>query len=162
MKAANAKTKRATTRGTRLHTLFEHFLNNEDVETGTNIRFTHPVSTLRSPFFLEIDNIFQQRRWSLALLALLTLCWLRRPAVVDLTSERTKPEEWLESYIVQLSAYWAMFSEATGVVPKKLVVFLVAENGDIQIVERQGQDILDYLRILRDYVSRFNESNSNV
>ena len=31
--AANKKTKHATTRGTRLHTLFEHHLNNEEVST---------------------------------------------------------------------------------------------------------------------------------
>ena len=77
-------------------------------------------------------------------------------AVVDFkTSEKTKPEAWLESYFVQLSAYWAMFSEATGVIPKKLVVFLVGENGDIQIVERRN--VMDYLKTLRDYACRFAE-----
>ena len=170
--AANAKTKRATTRGTRLHTLFEHFLNNEDVTDRDeykvpliNLMFNAAKPVLSK----KIDNIYQQEtfmssdRLGLAGTVDLIAEYEGELAVVDFkTSERTKPEEWLESYFVQLSAYWAMFSEATGVVPKKLVVFLVAENGDIQIVERQGQDILDYLRILRDYVSRFNESNSNV
>jgi ATP-dependent exoDNAse (exonuclease V) beta subunit len=52
-------------------------------------------------------------------------------AIVDFkTSAKEKPEEWLEDYFVQLSAYWAMFSERTGIVPKKLVVFLVGEDGD--------------------------------
>lgn len=170
--AANAKTKRATTRGTRLHTLFEHFLNNEDVTDRDeykvpliNLMFNAAKPVLSK----KIDNIFQQEtfmssdRLGLAGTVDLIAEYEGELAVVDFkTSERTKPEEWLESYFVQLSAYWAMFSEATGVVPKKLVVFLVAENGDIQIVERQGQQILDYLRTLRDYVSRFNESNSNV
>ena len=75
-------------------------------------------------------------------------------SIVDFkTSEKEKPEEWLEDYFVQLSAYWAMFSEATGVVPKKLVVFLVGENGDVQIVERRN--IMNYLETLRDYASQF-------
>ena len=75
-------------------------------------------------------------------------------AIVDFkTSEKAKPEEWLEDYFVQLSAYWAMFSERTGVVPKKLVVFLVAENGDVQIVERRNP--VDYLKTLRNYVDQF-------
>ena len=83
--------------------------------------------------------------------------WDGELAVVDFkTSEKTKPEAWLESYFVQLSAYWAMFSEKTGVVPKKLVVFLVAENGDIQIVERRN--IMHYLKTLRDYVNQFVEN----
>ena len=169
---ANRVTKQATTRGTNLHTLFEHFLNNEDVTDRDeykvpliNLMFNAAKPVLST----KIDNIFQQEtfmssdRLGLAGTVDLIAEYEGELAVVDFkTSERTKPEEWLESYFVQLSAYWAMFSEATGVVPKKLVVFLVAENGDIQIVERQGQDILDYLRILRDYVSRFNESNSYV
>ena len=75
-------------------------------------------------------------------------------AVVDFkTAEKTKPEEWLEDYFVQLSAYWAMFSEKTGQAPKKLVVFLVAENGEVQVVERTN--IMDYLKTLQDYVSQF-------
>ena len=59
----------------------------------------------------------------------------------------------LEDYFVQLSAYWAMFSEKTQVVPKKLVVFLIAENGETQIVERDNP--IHYLRILQNYVSQF-------
>ena len=75
-------------------------------------------------------------------------------AIVDFkTAEKEKPEEWLEDYFVQLSAYWAMFSEKTGVVPKKLVVFLVGENGDVQIVERRN--IMNYLTTLQDYACRF-------
>ena len=77
-------------------------------------------------------------------------------AIVDFkTSKKEKPEEWLEDYFVQLSAYWAMFSEKTGIVPKKLVVILVTESGDVQIVERRN--IMNYLKTLRNYVSQFIE-----
>ena len=48
-----------------------------------------------------------------------------------------------------------MFSEKTSVTPEKLVVFLVAENGDVQIVERRN--IMYYLERLRDYVNQFVE-----
>ena len=164
--AANKKTKHATTRGTRLHTLFEHYLNNDDV-TGLD-EYQVPLVNLmfksaKSELAKHITNIYQQEtqmssdRLCLAGTVDLICDWDGELAVVDFkTSERTKPEAWLESYFVQLSAYWAMFSEATGVVPKKLVVFLVAENGDIQIVERRN--IMDYLKTLRDYVCQFIES----
>ena len=160
---ANRVTKHATTRGTRLHTLFEHFLNNEDV-TGlkewevplVNLMFRAAKPQLAK----HVDNIYQQEtqmssdRLCLAGTVDLICEWDGELAVVDFkTSAKTKPEAWLESYFVQLSAYWAMFSEKTGVVPKKLVVFLVAENGDIQIVERRNP--LDYLKTLREYVSQF-------
>lgn len=161
--AANKKTKHATTRGTRLHTLFEHFLNNEDI-TGLK-EWEVPLVNLmfrsaKPELVKHVDNIFQQEtqmssdRLCLAGTVDLICEWDGELAVVDFkTSEKVKPEEWLEGYFVQLSAYWAMFSEKTGVVPKKLVVFLVAENGDTQIVERRNP--LEYLKTLRDYVSQF-------
>ena len=46
-----------------------------------------------------------------------------------------------------------MFSERTQVVPKKLVVFLVTESGEVQIVERHNP--LDYLKTLTHYVDQF-------
>ena len=80
-------------------------------------------------------------------------------AVVDFkTSKAEKPIEWIQDYFVQLSAYWAMFSEKTGKVPKKLVVFLVGENGDVQIEERR--DIMNHLKTLENYVSQFVQSRN--
>lgn len=160
---ANRVTKHATTRGTRLHTLFEHFLNNEDI-TGLKeweVPLVNLMFRAAKPHLAKhVDNIYQQEtqmssdRLCLAGTVDLICEWDGELAVVDFkTSAKTKPEAWLEGYFVQLSAYWAMFSEKTGVVPKKLVVFLVAENGDIQIVERRNP--LDYLKTLREYVSQF-------
>ena len=160
---ANRVTKHSTTRGTNLHTLFEHFLNNEDI-TGLKeweVPLVNLMFRAAKPHLAKhVDNIYQQEtqmssdRLCLAGTVDLICEWDGELAVVDFkTSAKTKPEAWLEGYFVQLSAYWAMFSEKTGVVPKKLVVFLVAENGDIQIVERRNP--LDYLKTLREYVSQF-------
>lgn len=160
---ANRKTKHATTRGTRLHRVFEEYLMNGDYKSLDeynvpliNLMFNTAKSTLDK----RIDNIYQQEtnmyssRLCLAGTVDLICEVDGELAIVDFkTSEKTKPEEWLEDYFVQLSAYWAMFSEKTGVVPKKLVVILVAENGDVQIVERRN--IMDYLKTLRNYVSQF-------
>jgi len=161
--AANRKTKRATTRGTRLHTVLEHYINNDDYKSLDE--YNVPLIQLMfgyCKFYLDtrIDNIYQQETSmysnKLCLAGTVDLiCEVDGElAIVDFkTSEKAKPEEWLEDYFVQLSAYWAMFSEKTGVVPKKLVVFLVGENGDVQIVERRN--IMYYLTTLQDYVSKF-------
>jgi ATP-dependent exoDNAse (exonuclease V) beta subunit len=160
---ANRKTKHATTRGTRLHRVFEEYLMNGDYKSLDeynvpliNLMFNTAKSTLDS----KLDNIYQQEtnmyssRLCLAGTVDLICEVDGELAIVDFkTSEKTKPEEWLEDYFVQLSAYWAMFAERTGVCPKKLVVILVAENGDVQIVERTN--IMDYLKTLRNYVSQF-------
>ena len=160
---ANRKTKHATTRGTRLHRVFEEYLMNGDYKSLDeynvpliNLMFNTAKSTLDS----RLNNIYQQEtnmyssRLCLAGTVDLICEVDGELAIVDFkTSEKTKPEEWLEDYFVQLSAYWAMFAERTEVCPKKLVVILVAENGDVQIVERTN--IMYYLKTLRDYVSQF-------
>ena len=161
--AANKKTKHATTRGTRLHSVFEHYINNEDYESLDEYQFPliqWMFKAAKPHLDSRFDNIHLQEvpmsshRLCLAGTVDLVCEVDGELAIVDFkTSEKEKPEEWLEDYFVQLSAYWAMFSEETGVVPKKLVVFLVGENGDVQIVERRN--MMDYLKTLRDYASQF-------
>ena len=160
---ANRITKHATTRGTRLHSVFEHYINNEDYESLDEYQVPLIQLMFKSAKFhldTRLDNIYQQEtpmysnRLCLAGTVDLICEVDGELAIVDFkTSAKEKPEEWLEDYFVQLSAYWAMFSEKTGVVPKKLVVFLVGENGDVQIVERRN--IMKYLTTLQDYVSKF-------
>ena len=161
--AANKKTKHATRRGTDLHLVFEKYLQNEDIKKLDEYQkpLIQYMFNFAKPFIDEkLDNIYHQEtnmyssRLCLAGTVDLICEVDGELSIVDFkTSEREKPEEWLEDYFVQLSAYWAMFSEQTGVVPKKLVVFLVAENGDVQIVERRNP--IHYLQILRDYVDQF-------
>ena len=160
---ANRITKKATTRGTKLHKVFEDYLQNKDYESLKE--YESPLIQLMfksAKFYLDtrLDEIYQQETTMfsprLCLAGTLDLiCEVDKElSIVDFnTSAKAKPEEWLEDYFVQLSAYWAMFSERTGVVPKKLVVFLVAENGDVQIVERRN--IMHYLTTLQNYVSQF-------
>jgi len=161
--AANKKTKHATTRGTKLHRVFEEYLDNGDYQSLDE--YQSPLIQLmfkaaKKELDARLDNIYQQEtnmasdRLCLAGTVDLICEVDGELSIVDFkTSEKEKPEEWLEDYFVQLSAYWAMFSERTGVVPKKLVVFLVAENGDVQIVERTN--IIDYLTTLQDYARQF-------
>ena len=163
LEEANRKNKKATNRGTGFHTIMEEFIGNRDVTALT--QYTVPLLQLmfkaaKPHLEKHIGTVYQQEtRMSSHKLCLAGTVDLIAEfdgelAIIDFkTSEKEKPEEWLEDYFVQLSAYWAMFSEATGVVPKKLVVFLVAENGDVQIVERTN--IMDYLETLQDYVSQF-------
>ena len=160
---ANRVCKHATTRGTKLHTCFEHYMMNRDVESleEYKVPLIQLMFKAAKPYLDDrFDNVFlQEARMCSHKLHLAgsvdLICEVDGElAIVDFkTAKAEKPEEWLEDYFVQLAAYWAMFSERTGVVPKKLVVFLVGENGDVQIVERRN--IMDYMMILQDYVSKF-------
>ena len=161
--AANKKCKKATTRGTRLHLINEYYLKNWDytlLKEWEVPLIQMMFNSNKSKLDEQINNIYyqEQRMYSdkLCLAGTVDLVCEHdgELAIVDFkTSEQEKPEEWLEDYFVQLSAYWAMFSEKTGVAPKKLVVWLVAEDGSVQIVERTN--IMNYLTTLQDYVSKF-------
>jgi len=160
---ANRKTKHATTRGTRLHRLLEVYIQNGDYKALDEYKIPliqMMFKAAKSSLDTRLDNIYQQETPmfsdKLCLAGTVDLiCEVDGElAIVDFkTSAKEKPEEWLEDYFVQLSAYWAMFSEKTGIVPRKLVVFLVGENGDVQIVERKN--IMHYLTTLQDYASKF-------
>ena len=162
-KEANRKTKHATTRGTRLHSVLEVYLQNGDYKSMEE--YKHPLIqymfNFAKPFIdKRIGKIYQQETAMFSTHLCLAgtvdlICEVDGElSIVDFkTSEKEKPEEWLENYFVQLSAYWAMFAERTNVAPKKLVVFLVGENGDVQIVERRNP--IHYLETLRDYVTQF-------
>ena len=162
-KAAAAIGGKASRRGTKLHRVFEEYLQNGDyklLEEYKTPLIQLMFSSAKSSLDSRINNIYHQETkmysHKVGLAGTVDLiCEVDDElAVVDFkTSAKSKPEEWLEDYFVQLSAYWAMFSERTGVVPKKLVVFLVGENGDVQIVERRN--IMYYLNTLEDYVSKF-------
>ncbi len=160
---ANKVTKQATSRGTDLHLCLEKYLQNEDVKLLDEYQrpLIQYMFNFAKPFIdSRLNNIYQQETPmysdKLCLAGTVDLiCEVDGElAIVDFkTSKKEKPEEWLEDYFVQLSAYWAMFSEKTGLVPRKLVVILVGENGDVQIVQRRN--IMTYLETLQDYASRF-------
>ena len=163
MEEANRVSKHSTSRGTKFHLITEYYMRNEDYTAldEWNVPLIQLMFNAAKPHLdSRLDNIFQQETTMCSHKLCLAgtvdcICEVDGElAVVDFkTSKAEKPEEWLEDYFVQLSAYWAMFSERTGVTPKKLVVFLVGENGDVQIVERKN--IMDYLKTLQDYVNQF-------
>ena len=165
MKEANRKTKHATRRGTDLHLVLENFIQNNNVKELDEYQkplIQYMFNFVKPHLEEHMGTIYQQEtpmfsnRLCLAGTVDLIAEWDGELAVLDFkTSAKEKPEEWLEDYFVQLSAYWAMFCEKTGLVPKKLVVILVGENGDVQIVQRRN--IMTYLDRLKDYVSKFLE-----
>ena len=160
---ANQITKQATTRGTKLHHVLEVYLQNGDYKGLEEYQvplINMMFHSAKPDIDKKLNNIYHQEtamfsdRLCLAGTVDLICEVDGELSIVDFkTSKQPKPEAWLENYFVQLSAYWAMFSEKTQVVPKKLVVFLIAENGETQIVERTNPHY--YLKILQDYVSQF-------
>ena len=163
LEEANRVRNHSTRRGTKFHRVSEVYLQNGDYKSLDE--YKDPLiqlmfSAAKPHMDKRLSNIQLQEQTMFSNKICLAgtvdlICDVDGElSIVDFkTAKAEKPEEWLEEYFVQLSAYWAMFAENTGVVPKKLVVFLVGENGDVQIVERRN--IMDYLNTLKDYVDHF-------
>ncbi len=153
--AANRKTRRATKRGTSMHTLTEYYLKNEElpkVEPLPEILFK-----FAKPELDKIDNIhaLETPLYSFKLGIAGTVDCIAEYngelAVIDFkTSEKPKPEEWIEGYFVQAVAYACMLYELTGIIVKKLVIIMSCENGECVVYEKYHKR--EYIRKLTQYI----------
>ena len=131
---ADAKSKRATDRGTALHEAIELFLQNEDtsgIDPKTRILLNRARLTLR-----RIDNIVAQEvplysdKLEVAGRCDVIAEFDAIPSVIDFkTSEKVKKVEWLEGYFQQTTGYALMWEERTGRKIEQIVIIVVGEDG---------------------------------
>lgn len=162
--------KRSTTRGTKLHLCVENHLHNKEIPA------TDP---LPKQLFLQakdalskINNIhaLEESLYSEFLgIAGTVDCiaeytgenGIPELAIIDFkTSEKPKPWEWIEGYLVQATAYAFMFHEMMDIEVKKLVILMTCENGEVKVYEEY--DIERYFKRLEDYIQKFTEDKLNV
>jgi genome maintenance exonuclease 1 len=138
---ANAKSARATGRGTKYHSIAEDYFNNNlDLKKYKKfplpvLMFHHSRSTLD-----RINNIYLQEAalYSKHLeLAGRVDCIAEFDGVLSIidfkTAEEPKREEYLYDYFVQETAYACMLQENYGLTVKQLVTIVACENGETQV-----------------------------
>lgn len=163
---ANAKTKHATTRGTSLHLVLEHYIQNRDYKLLPDwerplIQFM--FNAAKWHLDTRIDNIFCQETtmFSNKLCLAGTVDLIAEIdgelAVIDFkTSKAPKPREWIEDYFVQCAAYACMLYEMKNIIVKKFVIIMTCENGDCVVY--QEYDKKKYINLLSEYVGDFVEA----
>ena len=155
---ADRITKAATSRGTDMHTLTEHYLKNDDLPT------VQPISDflfkIAKGELNKIDNIhaLEGSLYSKELGIAGTVDCIAEYdgelAVIDFkTSKKPKPREWIEHYFVQCMAYGCMLYELTGISIKKLVIIMACENGEC--VTYEEYDKAKYIKLLGKYIRKF-------
>ena len=155
---ANKITARATSRGTDMHTLTEHYLKNEELPV------VQPLSDLlfkiAKPTLNKIDNIhsLEGALYSKELGVAGTVDCIAEYegelSVIDFkTSKAPKPRKWIDGYFVQAAAYACMYYELTGTPVKKLVIIMACEDGTCEVYEER--DKLKYMRLLVTYIENF-------
>lgn len=157
---ANEITRKATSRGTDMHTLTEYYLKNESlpvVKPLPNFLFK-----IAKPNLNKIDNIhtLEGSMYSKQLGVAGTVDCIAEYdgelAIIDFkTSAKPKPRAWIDGYFVQCAAYACMYYELTGIPVKKFVIIMACEDGDCVVY--QEYDKMKYMNMLVSYIRNFLE-----
>ena len=156
---ANRVSKRATTRGTDMHLLTEHYLLNEPLPKA-KVPISQLLFNTAKPALNKIDNIIiqEQAMYSLRLgIAGTPDCigdYDGELSIIDFkTSKAPKPLKYVEGYFVQASAYACMLYELTGIKAKKLVIIMACEDGELKVYEEK--DVYKWVKKLDTYIRKF-------
>jgi genome maintenance exonuclease 1 len=154
---ANKISKAAASRGTKLHTYVENYLNN--VNAINEMSFIQKeLFTSILPELHKINNIHvqEQKLYSDYLrLAGTVDCigeYEGKLSVIDFkTSGKLKKKEWISSYFMQCAAYAIMYEERTGIPINKLVVLIAVEGEDSQVFVEKRDNWTEELLKCRDF-----------
>lgn len=157
---ANKITKKATARGTDFHQVCQDYLENKELCWDNYQLLTKHMFFHAKPYLDKINNIHAIERtlYSKYLgLAGRVDCiaeYEGELAVIDFkTSEKIKPEAWIENYFVQETFYAAAYYELTGKVVKKLITLMVTPGGEVEVFDKRNKG--DYIRLLVRYIKEF-------
>lgn len=156
--------KRTTSRGNKLHSLIEKYLNNEELVKKDIDPFTLDLFLQMKKHVDKIDNIhaLETPLYSKLLkLAGRVDCigeYDGDLAIIDFKgSTKTKRKEDIDNYFLQATAYSIMWKERTGVPIKKLVIMISAEDGGVQIFEANP---IEYVAALKDCIKKYEEQTN--
>ena len=155
---ADRITKRATKRGTDMHTLVEHYMKNEELPEVPPISdFLFKISKAN---LKRINNIYAlegslySKQLGIAGTVDCIAEYDGELAIIDFkTSAKPKPRGWIEHYFVQCMAYGCMLYELTGISVKKLVIIMACENGECVVYEERDKS--KYIKPLTEYIGKF-------
>ena len=147
---ANRVSRKATSRGTNVHTLCERYLNNEPL--GKIMPDALEMFLSIKPTLNRINNIHYQEQalWSKQLgMAGRVDCigeFDGKLSVIDFkTSKKIKSIDDIEDYFWQTSAYSLMYEELIGQPINNLVIIMAVENEQPLVFMEQTKDHIDGL-----------------
>lgn len=158
---ANRISVAATRRGTKIHSIIESYLKNEDRPIENNLDLNRFISL--EPYLENIDNIHVQERplYSDHLRLAGTVDCIAeydgRLSVIDFkTASKAKKKEWIHSYFMQCAAYAIMYEERTKRPITNLVVMISVEDDAPQIFFEKRDNWVKDLLYYRDLYEQNN------
>lgn len=165
LEEANRITKKATSRGTDFHQVCQDYLENKELNWDNYKPLSKFMFYHAKPEIDKINNIHAIERtlYSEYLgLAGRTDCIAEYDgelAVIDFkTSEKIKPEAWMENYFVQEMFYAAAYYELTKIPPVKLITIMVTPGGEVKVFDKRNKD--EYIKLLVRYIKEFVHHNT--
>ena len=147
---ANKISGKASRRGTRLHSVCERYIQNEDeFLTGELPHIVELFKTIE-PFLDRIDNVhgvelgLYSDHFGVAGRTDLIAEFDGKLSVIDYkTSNRTKKKEWCESYFAQGSFYAIAYEELTQIPVSQVVIVIAVDNDQPQLFVEKRNDWVD-------------------
>ena len=150
----------ASWRGTKYHSIVEHYLNNdlEKVKASTGLpKYLFGAARKDLDLISDIHVLeapLYSRRLGIAGRVDCIAKYDGELAIIDFkTTTRIKKEEHLEKYFVQEAAYAYMYYELTGIEVDKLVTLSVAEDMTTQVVQKY--DKIPYIDTLCEWIEDY-------
>jgi genome maintenance exonuclease 1 len=149
---ANKISKKATSRGTNLHTLCEKYLNNDTFYNKGSMPDALEMFKTIKPYLNKIDNIHYQEAalWSKQLgMAGRVDCIAEYDGVLSVidfkTSRRVKKRDDILDYFWQTTAYSLMYEEIIGTPINNLVIIMAVEDSAPLIFKEKTEDHIEGL-----------------
>jgi len=153
---ANQISRKASGRGTNVHSMCEEYLNNE--ELGVYMPDAIEMFLSIKPYLNKINNIHYQEQalWSTQLgMAGRVDCIAEYEGVLSVidfkTSSRPKDESDIQDYFWQTAAYSLMYEELVGKPIDNLVIIMAVENGNPLIFKQKTEDHIEGLAQAIDF-----------
>ena len=157
---ANRITKKATTRGTDFHEAAQSYLEGKEISWDNHLPATQFMFHSAKPYLDKIDHIHAIERtlyseyFGIAGRVDCIAEYDGELAVIDFkTSDKIKPESWLENYFVQETAYACMYYEMTEIPVKKLITIMTTPSGEVKVFDKRNKD--EYIKLLVRYIKEF-------
>ena len=156
---ANKISRKASSRGTNVHTLCERYLNNESL--GEIMPDAKAIFLPLKPILNRINNIHYQEcvLWSVNLgMAGRVDCIGEFDGVLSVidfkTSKRIKKKEDIDSYFAQCVAYACMYEELIGQGINQIVIIMAVDNEEPLLFAEKTSDhlntLLEYIKFYRE------------
>ena len=153
---ANQISRKASGRGTNVHSMCEEYLNNK--ELGVFMPDAYEMFLSIKPYLNKINNIHYQEQalWSTQLgMAGRVDCIAEYEGVLSVidfkTSSRPKDESDIQDYFWQTAAYSLMYEELVGKPIDNLVIIMAVENGNPLIFKQKTEDHIEGLAQAIDF-----------